>query len=121
MVGVDSNMCCGTHVSNLSHLQVVKLLHTESKQGLTLLYFVGGNRVCNLLLSNSLFPSEPGDCRQTFHFTISCICLLVLSSGPEDHLAAVKKLVCVSACVCVCMCMYVCWCQCPLWVLCPGV
>ena len=73
------------------------------------------------VLSNSLFPSEPGDCRQTFLFTISCICLLVLSSGPEDHLAAVKKLVCVSACVCVCMCMYVCWCQCPLWVLCPGV
>ena len=27
----------------------VKLLHTESKQGSTLLYFVSGNRVCNLL------------------------------------------------------------------------
>ena len=49
MVGVDTNMCCGTHVSNLSHLQAVKLLHTESKQGSTLLYFVSGNRVCNLL------------------------------------------------------------------------
>ena len=49
MVGVDTNMCCGTHVSNLSHLQAVKLLHTESKQGSTLLYFVSGNRVCHLL------------------------------------------------------------------------
>ena len=49
MVGVDTNMCCGTHVSNLSHIQAVKLLHTESKRGSTLLYFVTGNRVCNLL------------------------------------------------------------------------
>ena len=48
MVRVDTNMCCGTHVSNLSHLQVVKLLHTESKQGSTLLCFVSGNSVCNL-------------------------------------------------------------------------
>ena len=44
MVGVDSNMCCGTHVSNLSHLQAVKLLHTESKQDLKLLYFVSGQQ-----------------------------------------------------------------------------
>ena len=59
MVGVDSNMCCGTHVSNLSHLQAVKLLHTESKQGLTLLYFVGGNRVCNLLEKCYQIPCFP--------------------------------------------------------------
>ncbi len=84
MVGVDTNMCCGTHVSNLSHLQAVKLLHTESKQGSTLLYFVSGSRVCNLLekcyqseraLTKmlrcvSLFPSEPGDCRK-------CVCACV--------------------------------------------
>ena len=49
MVAVDTNMCCGTHVSNLSHLQTVKLLHMESKQDSMLLYFVSGNRVCNLL------------------------------------------------------------------------
>ena len=63
----------------------------------------------------SLFPCEPGDCRKTFLYTISCTCLLVLSSGPEEHLAAVKKLqeegrasakVCVF--VCLCMCVYVC-------------
>lgn len=27
--GVDSNMCCGTHVNNLSDLQVIKILGTE--------------------------------------------------------------------------------------------
>ena len=59
MVGVDTNMCCGTHVSNLSHLQAVKLLHTESKQGLTLLYFVSGNRVCNLLEKCYQIPCCP--------------------------------------------------------------
>merc|ERR1719381_259034 len=30
--GVDANLCCGTHVRNTSQLQVVKLLHTESKK-----------------------------------------------------------------------------------------
>ena len=59
MVGVDTNMCCRTHVSNLNHLQAVKLLHTESKQGLTLLYFVGGNRVCNLLEKCYQIPCCP--------------------------------------------------------------
>ena len=64
----------------------------------------------------SLFPSEPGDCRQTFLYTPSCTCLLVLSSGPEDHLAAVKQLqeegrasakVCALVCLCVCVCVCV--------------
>ena len=29
--GVDSNLCCGTHVNNLAHLQAIKLVWTESK------------------------------------------------------------------------------------------
>lgn len=28
--GVDANMCCGTHVSNLSHLQVQYSIHHDS-------------------------------------------------------------------------------------------
>lgn len=28
--GIDSNLCCGTHVRNLSQLQAIKLLHTET-------------------------------------------------------------------------------------------
>ncbi|XP_076039685.1 alanyl-tRNA editing protein Aarsd1-B [Oratosquilla oratoria] len=44
--GVDTNMCCGTHVSNLSQLQAIKLLHTEKgKANKTLLYFVAGGRL----------------------------------------------------------------------------
>ena len=85
-----------------------------------LLYFVSGNRVCNLLekcYQISLFPSEPGDCRQTFLYTPYYTCLLVLSSGPEDHLAAVKQLqeegrastkVCALVCLCVCVCVWMC-------------
>lgn len=49
ITGIDTNMCCGTHVSNLSHLQCIKLLHTESKKGSTLLYYIAGGRVSNYL------------------------------------------------------------------------
>lgn len=28
--GVDMNPCCGTHVSSSGHLQMIKLLHTET-------------------------------------------------------------------------------------------
>lgn len=44
-------MCCGTHVSNLSQLQVVKLLHAEKskRKDKTLLYFIVGNRVLKRL------------------------------------------------------------------------
>jgi len=48
--GVESNMCCGTHVSSLSHLQSIKLLHVEKgKKGKINLLFVAGNRVLNYL------------------------------------------------------------------------
>ncbi|KAJ8959307.1 hypothetical protein NQ318_021993 [Aromia moschata] len=49
--GVDNNMCCGTHVTNLSQLQVIKLLHTEKskRKDKILLYFLVGNRVINRL------------------------------------------------------------------------
>lgn len=47
-------MCCGTHVSNLSQLQVVKLLHSEKskRKNQTLLYFLVGNRVLNRLATS---------------------------------------------------------------------
>jgi len=65
--GVDQNMCCGTHLTNLSQIQMIKLLHTESKRGNTLLYFVCGERVLNTLHSalaihtslNSLLTCPP--------------------------------------------------------------
>ncbi|XP_013136506.1 PREDICTED: alanine--glyoxylate aminotransferase 2, mitochondrial-like [Papilio polytes] len=43
---IDENMCCGTHVTNLSQLQVIKLVGTEpGKKGKTNLKFQVGNRV----------------------------------------------------------------------------
>ncbi|KAF6040492.1 AARSD1 [Bugula neritina] len=48
--GIDVNLCCGTHVSNLAHLQVIKLLGTEKgKKGNTLLHFHAGKRVVSAL------------------------------------------------------------------------
>ncbi|KAG8139813.1 hypothetical protein E2320_002572 [Naja naja] len=48
--GIDANMCCGTHVSNLSDLQVIKLLGTEKgKKNKTNLIFLAGNRVLKSL------------------------------------------------------------------------
>lgn len=48
---IDHNMCCGTHVTNLSQLQVIKLLHTEKskRKDKILLHFLVGNRVLNTL------------------------------------------------------------------------
>ncbi|XP_044737377.1 alanyl-tRNA editing protein Aarsd1-B [Chrysoperla carnea] len=47
--GIDSHMCCGTHVTNLSQLQVIKLLNAEKgkRKDKTLVYFLVGNRVTN--------------------------------------------------------------------------
>nr|CAI5828536.1 unnamed protein product [Callosobruchus analis] len=51
---VDNNMCCGTHVANLSQLQVIKLLYTEKskRKGKTLLYFLVGDRVLKRLTTS---------------------------------------------------------------------
>ncbi|XP_018566870.1 alanyl-tRNA editing protein Aarsd1-B [Anoplophora glabripennis] len=48
---VESTMCCGTHVKNLSQLQVIKLLHAEKskRKDKIFLYFLVGNRVINRL------------------------------------------------------------------------
>lgn len=44
-------MCCGTHVTNLSQLQIIKLLHTEKskRKEKTLLHFLVGNRILKKL------------------------------------------------------------------------
>nr|ACO11229.1 Alanyl-tRNA synthetase domain-containing protein 1-B [Caligus rogercresseyi] len=49
----DRNMCCGTHVSNLSHLQMIKITQVQKtkKANEYLLYFVVGERVIRLLSS----------------------------------------------------------------------
>ncbi|KAL1518381.1 hypothetical protein ABEB36_002012 [Hypothenemus hampei] len=44
---LERNMCCGTHVTNLSQLQAIKLLYIEKskKKDQSLLYFLVGHRV----------------------------------------------------------------------------
>ena len=44
--GIEDDLCCGTHVSSLAHLQAVKLLGTEKgKKGKVNVLFVAGERV----------------------------------------------------------------------------
>ncbi|XP_068274587.1 putative protein PTGES3L isoform X1 [Nyctibius grandis] len=76
--GIDSNMCCGTHVSNLSDLQVIKLLGTEKgKKNKTNLAFLAGNRVLK-----SIEQSHSAEKALTS----------LLKNGPGEHVEAVKRL-----------------------------
>jgi len=77
---IDSNMCCGTHVSNLSHLQAIKLLHWEkSKKGPGHnLYFLSGDRVLKYL--DGCYKRER-------------VLNLVLCTGPEEHVKVAEKMV----------------------------
>lgn len=76
--GIDSNMCCGTHVSNLSDLQVIKLLGTEKgKKNKTNLVFLAGNRVLKSI--------------EQSHNTEKALTSL-LKNGPGEHVEAVKRL-----------------------------
>lgn len=47
--GIDSNMCCGTHVKNLAQLQAVKFLNVEKGKNKCLVHFLVGNRVLRKL------------------------------------------------------------------------
>lgn len=47
--GVESNMCCGTHVTNLAQLNCVKLLNIEKTKNKLILNFLVGNRVVKRL------------------------------------------------------------------------
>lgn len=76
--GVENNMCCGTHVSNLSQLQTIKILRVEKgKKNKSNLHFVAGGRVLRLL---SL-------CLQREQKLTS-----LLKNGPADHVDLVDKL-----------------------------
>ncbi|XP_022065063.2 alanyl-tRNA editing protein Aarsd1 [Acanthochromis polyacanthus] len=76
--GIDANMCCGTHVSNLSQLQVIKLLGTEKgKKNKTNLIFLAGNRV--LKYAERSYSTERS-------------MVSLLKTGPDEHVEAVDKL-----------------------------
>ncbi|KAK3106035.1 hypothetical protein FSP39_011393 [Pinctada imbricata] len=49
--GIDATLCCGTHLSNLAHLQMIKLLWVEKskKKDRVNLVYVAGNRILKYL------------------------------------------------------------------------
>lgn len=56
IAGIDRNMCCGTHVTNLSDVQGIKLLHVENgKKGKGIVWFVAGRRVFDVLNGKTIF------------------------------------------------------------------
>ncbi|KAG7256568.1 hypothetical protein CRUP_015912 [Coryphaenoides rupestris] len=76
--GVDANMCCGTHVSNLSQLQVIKLLGAEKgKKNKTNLIFLVGTRV--LKYAEKSYGTERS-------------LVALLKTGPDKHVEAVDKI-----------------------------
>lgn len=75
--GVDSNLCCGTHVSNLSDLQLVKLTHWEKVKKVIRVYFVAGDRAIAYL--GEMCARERAATR-------------ALSVPPEAHADAIAKL-----------------------------
>jgi len=74
---VDCNMCCGTHVDNLSHLQIIKLLQVEKgKKGKSNLYFLAGNRV-------SKYVEEKWSMDKNITKSLKC--------GPEGFLDSINR------------------------------
>ncbi|XP_017112378.1 alanyl-tRNA editing protein Aarsd1-A [Drosophila elegans] len=77
IAGIESNMCCGTHVTNLSQLQCIKLLCAEKVKTNVLVHFVVGERVLQKL--GEVFQRE----QQLTQ---------ALKGGPGQHLELVQKL-----------------------------
>ncbi|XP_035658313.1 alanyl-tRNA editing protein Aarsd1-like [Branchiostoma floridae] len=76
--GIDHNTCCGTHVSNLAHLQAIKLLSLEKgKKGKTNVMFVAGNRVLDFV--GRAYDREKG-------------LTGILKCPPEEHVEMADKL-----------------------------
>lgn len=75
---IESNMCCGTHVSNLSQLQAIKLMGAEKgKKGKTNLLFLVGGRVLKRL--STMLQREQA-------------LTAILNNAPDTHVELVDKL-----------------------------
>ncbi|XP_055631068.1 alanyl-tRNA editing protein Aarsd1-B [Toxorhynchites rutilus septentrionalis] len=75
--GIESNMCCGTHVKNLAQLQAIKLLGVEKAKNKCLVHFIVGNRILRKL--NECYERE-------IQFNN------LLNGGPSSHVDLIKKL-----------------------------
>ncbi|KAL1129204.1 hypothetical protein AAG570_013734, partial [Ranatra chinensis] len=75
---IESNICCGTHVSNLCQLQAIKLVGVQKgKKGKVNLQFLVGTRVLQRLAS--ALQKEQA-------------LTTILNNGPESHVELVDKL-----------------------------
>ena len=74
---VDTNLCCGTHVSNTSQLQIIQLLGTETKKNKHFLNFLVGGRVSSYLQSCVLKERA---------------LTKILNNAPEEHVQLVEKM-----------------------------
>ncbi|XP_055683711.1 alanyl-tRNA editing protein Aarsd1-A [Lutzomyia longipalpis] len=74
---VEGNMCCGTHVTNLSQLQVIKMLNVEKTKNKLLVHFLVGDRVIKKLETCYRRELEMN---------------LILNGGPSSHLDLLGKL-----------------------------
>ncbi len=103
---LDSNLCCGTHVSNLSQLQAVKLLGVEKakREDRSNLHFLVGRRVLAYLhgchkreevgRGGVWRACEPQTKNNHNHLAcISQALTAALNGGPEDHASLAEKLV----------------------------
>uniref|UniRef100_A0A2P2I714 Alanyl-tRNA editing protein Aarsd1-like n=1 Tax=Hirondellea gigas TaxID=1518452 RepID=A0A2P2I714_9CRUS len=76
ITGVDSNMCCGTHVANTAQLQAIKLLCVEGGKQTTLLTFLAGDRLLRYL-------SDCHSRQRSLH--------ALLNTNPENFVSIVQK------------------------------
>lgn len=89
-------MCCGTHVSNLSQLQVIKFLHSEKskRKNKTLLHFLVGNRVIRKL--DTMLKREQQlttllKCVNISFVLCNCLIFNIFSNSPAEHVGLVDK------------------------------
>lgn len=77
ITGVDTNLCCGTHVSSTSQLQMAHLIGSETKKNKHYVYFLFGGRVSAYLR-----------CCTDREASLTKI----LNNAPEEHIQLVDKM-----------------------------
>lgn len=75
--GIGKNTCCGTHVNNLSQLNLLKIVNFEKKKGRVLVNFLVGQRVVKRLSEG--FERE----REL---------IKLLNAPPKDHVKFIENL-----------------------------
>ena len=91
-IGIDSNMCCGTHVNNLSDIQAIKLLYTEQKKGNTIVYYIAGNRVFHYLQKTVEHEKKLTKLLWYVHVHDLIISIVTYSTGTNEHCDSVERI-----------------------------